>query len=336
MNIQPNKSTILVTGATGFVGAYVTRDLINAGYKVKALRRSNTLPSFISTDIFDKVEWIDGDILDIISLEEAMTDADAVVHCAAKVSFKNKDRDEIFKTNIEGTANVVNVAIEKNIQRFVYVSSIAAIGRTPQGGMASEETKWTTNKLQTAYSLSKYMAELEVWRGTGEGLNAVIVNPSLILGYGDWNSSSSSIFKNIYDGFPWYTNGINGFVDVEDVSRAIVNLLSSEIRSERFILNGSNWNYRKLFNTIADAFGKKRPYREAKPWMGAIAWRLAKLRSVLTGRDTMLSKETAKVATATTMFDNNKILKALPNFRFTPLEETIVNACRLYMSSSEK
>lgn len=330
MNIQPNKSTILVTGATGFVGAYVTRDLINAGYKVKAIRRSNKLPSFVSKDIFDKVEWIDGDILDIICLEEAMTNTDAVIHCAAKVSFKKKDREELLKTNIEGTANVVNMAIEKNIQRLVYVSSIAAIGRTPQGGMASEETKWTANKLQTAYSLSKYRAELEVWRGIGEGLNAVIVNPSLILGFGNWNSSSSSIFKNIYNGFPWYTNGINGFVDVEDVSRAIVSLLSAEIHSERFILNGDNWNYRKLFDTIADAFGKKRPYREAKPWMGAIAWRLAALKSILTGKDTMLSKETAKVATATTLFDNNKILKALPGFRFTSLAETISKACKNY------
>ncbi len=126
---------------------------------------------------------MEGDILDIISLEEAMTGTDAVIHCAAKVSFKKNDREELFKTNIEGTANVINMAIEKNIQRFVYVSSIAAIGRSPQGGIASEETKWAENKLQTAYSLSKYKAELEVWRGIGEGLNAVIVNPSLILGF---------------------------------------------------------------------------------------------------------------------------------------------------------
>jgi dihydroflavonol-4-reductase len=332
MNIQPNKSTILVTGATGFVGAYVTRDLINAGYTVKAIRRSNKLPSFISNNIFDQVEWINGDILDIISLEEAMTNTDAVIHCAAKVSFRQKDRDELFKTNIEGTANIINIAIEKKIQRLIHVSSIAAIGRIPGGGMASEQTKWVENKLQTAYSLSKYKAELEVWRGIGEGLHAVIVNPSLILGYGDWNASSSSIFKNIYNGFPWYTNGTNGFVDVEDVSKAILQLLPAEIHAERFILNGDNWNYRKLFNTIADAFGKKRPWREAKPWMGAIAWRVAKLREVLTGHHTMLSKETAKVATATTMFDNNKILKALPNFWFTPLEETIEKACKLYTS----
>ncbi len=160
------------------------------------------------------------------------------------------------------------------------------------------------------------------------------MNPSTILGYGDWNGSSSSIFKNIYNGFPWYTNGINGFVDVEDVSRAIVALLESDIHSERFILNGDNWSYRYLFNTVADEFGKKRPWREATPLLGAIAWRLKMLKSLITGKKSLLTRQSAKIAQSNTRFDNSKLLKALPAFRFTPLEETIKKACKRYSNKN--
>jgi dihydroflavonol-4-reductase len=331
MNIQPHKSTIVVTGGTGFIGAYVIRDLVNAGYSVKATRRSQHLPAFIDKKIFDKVQWFDTDIFDVEGLEMAMENADAVVHCAAKVSFAEKDRGEIFHTNIEGTANVVNTAIEKNIQRFIYVSSVAAIGRRKDGSLVNENAKWVSSKLHTSYSISKHNAEMEVWRGIAEGLNAVIVNPSTVLGYGDWNSSSSAIFKNAYNEFPWYTNGINGFVDVEDVAKAIVSLLSSNVHSERFILNGDNWSYRKLFDTIADAFGKKKPYKEATRLLGSIAWRLEKFKAMITGNKPLLTRETARIAQTNTKFDNNKILKALPDFSFTPLEHTIQKACKQYI-----
>ncbi len=335
MNIQPNKSTVLITGATGFIGAYVARDLVNAGYLVKALRRTSKTPAFIAENIWNKINWVEGDILDIVALEEAMENVDAIIHCAGKVSFQQKDRKNLFKVNVEGTANIVNLAIEKNIVRFVHVSSVAAIGRNPKGGIATEKTKWTNNKLQTAYAISKYKGELEIWRGIGEGLNAVIVNPSTVLGYGDWNSSSASIFKNVYEGFPWYTSGSNGFVDVEDVSRAIINLLNSPVSGERYILSGDNWEFRKLLNTIADEFGKKRPSRHATPLMSAIAWRLAKISSFFTGKESLLTKETAKIGQSTTRFDNNKILNTLPDFAFTPLETTIREACRKYQVTVE-
>ncbi len=332
MNIQPNKSTVLVTGATGFAGAYVVRDLVNAGYYVKALRRTKKIPDFIDSSIWDKVTWEDGDILDIVALEEAMENVDAVIHCAGKVSFHKKDKKLLYKVNTEGTANIVNVAIEKNIKRLIHVSSVAAIGRKPGGEITTEKTKWTNNKLQTAYGMSKYNGEMEVWRGIGEGLNAVIVNPSTILGYGDWNTSSATIFRNVYQGFPWYTNGTNGFVDVEDVSRAIISLLNNPVSGERFILNGDNWSFRKLLNTIADEFSKKRPTRHASPMMSAIAWRMASLGSLFTGKESILSKETAKIAQSISHFDNNKILNTLPDFAFTPLAITIREACKKYIN----
>ncbi|HUQ66629.1 MAG TPA: NAD-dependent epimerase/dehydratase family protein [Flavitalea sp.] len=323
-------STVLVTGGTGFVGSYVIRDLVREGFKVKALRRKRVVPFYIPAEILRDVQWIDGDILDTYLLDEAMQNADAVIHTAGKVSFQEKDRNELFNINVEGTANVVNAALQNNIRRFIHVSSVASLGKRNNGSMVNEESTWQENKLNTNYAVSKYYGEMEVWRGIAEGLNAVIVNPSTILGYGDWNSSSNALFKNAYNGFPWYTNGVNGFVDIEDVSCAIVKLLATNISSERFILNGDNWSYRKLFNTIADSFGKKRPYRRATPLLSAVAWRLEKLRSFFTGKKVILTKEAAKVALSNTNFDNHKILDALPGFTFTNLEQTIKKACVRY------
>ncbi|MBL7698816.1 MAG: NAD-dependent epimerase/dehydratase family protein [Chitinophagaceae bacterium] len=323
-------ATVLVTGGSGFVGAYVTRDLVSAGYRVKALRRKRVVPFYIHPDVLKEVEWIDCDILDTFALWEAMRNTDAVIHTAAKVSFHAKDRHELFSTNVEGTANVVNAALENNVRRFIHVSSVASLGKRTNGTVVNEDSKWQENKLNTNYAVSKYYGEMEVWRGIAEGLNAVIVNPSTILGYGDWNSSSNALFKNAYNGFPWYTNGVNGFVDIEDVSKAIVKLLATNIRSERFILNGDNWSYRKLLDTIADSFGKRRPYRNATPLLSSVAWRLEKFKSFFTGKKVLLTREAAKVAQSNTNFDNNKILNALPGFSFTNLEQTIKKACVQY------
>jgi len=330
----PGRGTVLVTGGTGFLGAYILRELVEKGYPVRAIRRSDRQPFYISPSILEKVEWVPGDIMDTPSLEEAMEGVDAVIHAAAKVSFAGRDKHELFTTNIEGTANVVNIAIEKGIQRLVHVSSVAALGRTRKEEKVTEEKKWESNKNQTTYGISKFYGELEVWRGIGEGLPAVIVNPSTILGYGDWNTSSCAIFRSLYREFPWYSNGINGFVDVTDVAGAIVALLESDITGERYILNSDNWSFRQLFNTIATAFGKKQPHREATPFLGSIAWRLEKIKSLFSGQRPLLTRESARVAQSRTFFDNSKILRQLPDFRFTPLEETIRKACREYLSNS--
>lgn len=340
MNIQPlNRnghpvlppSVILVTGGTGFVGTYVIRDLIAAGYKVKALRKTSPIPTYLNASVFGEVQWLDGDVMDPVGLEDSMIGTDAVIHTAAKVSFHENDRDEMFNVNLEGTANVVNAALEKNIKRFIHVSSVASLGKRKDGTIVNEDNKWIENKLNTNYAISKHYGEMEVWRGIAEGLPALIVNPSTILGYGDWNSSSCALFKNVYKGIPWYTNGVNGFVDIEDVSRAIVMLLATNIQSERFILNGENWSYRKLLNTIADGLEKKRPYKEATPILASMAWRLEKIRSLFTGRKAMITRESAKISRSNTNFDNSKILRSLPGFSFTKLDETIKNACAKYL-----
>lgn len=321
---------IFVTGGTGFLGAYVIQELVKRKYQVRALRRSDKIPSFLPAEIFASVEWIQGDLLDSVLLEESVAGCDSVIHSAALVSFHSSERREIFQTNIDGTSNMLLAAMAAGC-RYVQISSVASIGRRNDGGVMTEGDPWQKNKLNTNYALSKYQSEMDVWRAIGEGLPAVIVNPSTIIGYGNWDNSSSAIFKSVYNGFPWYSNGVNGFVDVKDVARAIVLLMESPVTGERFILNGENWSFRQIFDCIADAFRKKRPSREATPFLGSVAWRLEKIKSILSGKPALLTRETARIAQGNTRFANEKILRQLPDFSFTPLKQTIEEACSLYL-----
>jgi nucleoside-diphosphate-sugar epimerase len=324
---------VLVTGGTGFLGSYIIKELVEKNYAVRAIRRGNKIPGWIPPAVLQKVEWVEGDILDVVSLEDAMEGIDTVIHSAALVSFLKKERDQLYQVNVEGTANVVNMALEKNVRRLVHISSVAALGRDAAGGRVNEEKKWEDNKINTHYAKSKFKAELHVWRGISEGLDAVILNPGTILGYGDWHQSSCAIFKQVYEGFKWYTGGINGFVDVQDVARVTVLLMESGISEQRFVVTGDNWSFRKLQETIAAGFGKKPPYKEATPGLLKMAWRLEKLKSMLTGKKPLLTKESARVAISQTLFENDKILRALPGFSFTPLEETIKKACEIYLGT---
>jgi len=304
---------------------------VEKGYAVRAIRRSNKLPVYIPGHIVDKVEWVEGDVLDVVSLQDAMEGIDSIIHSAGIVSFIKKERKEMYRVNVDGTANVVNMALEKNIKRFVHISSVAALGRTASGGHVNEEKKWEESKVNTHYAKSKYKAELEVWRGIGEGLNGVILNPSTILGYGDWNTGSCAIFKNIYNEFKWYPPGTNGFVDVEDVARITVLAMESDIAEQRFIVNGDTWSFKKLMDSIADSFGKKHPSREVTPALMAIAWRLEKMKSMISGKTPLLTKESARVAHSNTWFENDKLLKAFPAFSFTSLEQSIKKSCEKYI-----
>jgi dihydroflavonol-4-reductase len=226
---------------------------------------------------------------------------------------------------------VVNVALEKNIRRLIHISSVAALGRTAGGGHVDEEKKWAESKVNTHYAITKYKAELEVWRGFSEGLSGVILNPSTILGYGDWNNGSSAIFKKVYEEFKWSTPGLNGFVGVEDVARVVVLFALNDITEQRYIVNSENWHFEKLQCSIADAFGKKRPARMATPFLMNIARYLESVKTIITGAKPVLTKESVRVANSKTHFENAKILKALPGFSFTPLEKTIKKACNLYL-----
>jgi nucleoside-diphosphate-sugar epimerase len=325
-------SKILITGGTGFLGSYIIKELITRGYTVRAIRREgSSVPAYIPAEIFDKVEWVQGDVLDIDSLQDAVAGIDSIIHSAAVVSFSARDRKRMYEVNVEGTANMVNLAIENNIGRFVHISSVAALGRTADSGHVDEKKKWEESKINTHYAKSKYKAEIEVWRGIGEGLSGVILNPATILGYGDWLNGSSAIFRNVYNEFKWYSSGINGFVDVEDVAKAAVLLMETDISEQRFIVNGDNWPFRKLMDTMAENFGVKKPSRGTTPLLMSIAWRIEKIKALFTGSRPLLTKESSRVAQSKTIFENNKIQKALPGFSFTPLNETIRNACKRYL-----
>jgi nucleoside-diphosphate-sugar epimerase len=324
---------VFVTGGTGFIGAYIIRELVKQGFSVRAMRRNGKHPFFISEEIWKMVDWSEGNVLDVVSLNEAMNGMDAVVHAAALVSFHRSDRDLMTRVNVEGTQNVVNAAIEQNLARFVHISSVAAIGRTDTGEKVSEEKKWIENRTNTHYAITKHAAELEVWRGFAEGLSGVILNPSTVLGYGDWHRSSSAIFRNVYKEFPWYTEGINGFTGVEDVASIAVSMLRSTFSEKRFIINSENWSFRKLFSEMAKGFGKKEPYRKASPLLGEIAWRLEKFKYLFSDGKPLLTKESARIAHSRTEFDNSALVKAIPNFKFTPLEDVIQQSCRKYESA---
>lgn len=312
---------ILVTGGTGFLGSHLIRALVAAGKPVRALYR-NQPPSRLQ-DIFHKIEWVQGDILDICELEDAMEGVSQVYHCAAIVSFQAGDKGRIMKINVEGTANVVNAALDAGVKKLLYVSSVAAIGRAKDNGPINEECEWQDSDNNSRYGVSKHLGEMEVWRGIAEGLDAVIVNPAIILGSGFWNDGSGALLKNAYKEFPFYTLGVNGFVDVEDVVKVMMRLMDSEIEGERYILSADNWNYQQLFTTMANALGKKPPHIAVKPWMAEVVWRIEKVKGMITGKHPLVTKETARTAQLKVYYENNKVLQALPGFQFKPLADTI-------------
>jgi dihydroflavonol-4-reductase len=313
---------ILVTGGSGLVGSELISQLLALGNKIKAIYNSTRL-----TISHQNLIPVKCDILDTAALEEAMQGVTQLYHCAAMVSFSAKNKDQLLKINIEGTANVVNAALDAGVTKMVHVSSVSALGRIRENETVTEEMNWTEESSNSVYGKSKYLGEMEVWRGIGEGLQAVVVNPSLILGSGDWNKGSSEIFRSVYNEFPWYTEGVTGVIDVKDVARAMILLMNSEINKQGFILNAENLSYKEVFTNIAKCFGKKPPHKKVTPFIAAIVWRLEAIKSMFTGKDALVTKETARTALAKVYFDNNKILKALPGFQFTPINETIKNIC---------
>jgi len=314
---------VLVTGGAGLVGTELITQLLAQGKQVKAIYNKTPLAEFNS----DNFQQMQCNILDVVGLEEAMNGVDEVYHCAAIVTFNPKRRNEMFKINIEGTANVVNAALEARVRKMVYVSSVAALGRIRENEPVNETMNWSEETSNSRYGQSKFLAEMEVWRGIGEGLNAVMVNPTIIIGPGDWSSGSSAIFKNVYNEFPWYSEGSGGFVDVRDVVKAMMQLMESDITTERFIISAANRTYRDVFDLIAKGFNKKPPHKKVTPFLAKIVWRWEAIKSRMTGNDPLLTKETAATAQAKVNFDNSKLKKFLPGFTYRTVEESIAYTC---------
>jgi nucleoside-diphosphate-sugar epimerase len=333
---------ILVTGGTGLVGSHLLFKLVSNDENVRAIyRREKTLTrvkhvfSYFSNDaeaLFNKIEWVEADINDIPQLKIAFKDISFVYHCAAFVSFEPDKYKTLRKINIEGTANIVNLCISNGIKKLCYVSSVAAIGNhnNPEK-LIDEQTAWNPEDDNSVYAITKYGAELEIWRGTQEGLDAVMVNPGIILGAGYWNGGSSgSMFKKIYKGMSYYTEGVTGYVDVWDVVNAMLQLMKSDIKNENFILASENLSYKTFQTKIAKALQVTPPTKEAKPWLLGIAWRLDWLQFKLLGKRRSLSKQNAKSVVTVTKYDNSKLKNAL-NFEFKSIDDAVNEVSKLYL-----
>jgi len=320
---------VFVTGGSGLLGGYLLRHLLSQGEKVKALYRGR-YPSLLSKEETGSIEWVRGDLFDTGLLQEICAASEEVYHCAGMVSFNPRKRDQMMRINVQGTANVVDACLLGGVRKMVHVSSVSALGRKRDGMTVTEETKWTEDNNLSQYGKSKYLGEMEVWRGISEGLNAVIVNPVIILGVGDWHESSAATFKNAYLEFPWYTEGVSGFVDAADVARAMHMLMESDITGEKFIISAENLPYREIFNLMAKYFGKKPPQRKVSPFLAGLVWRWEALKGMITGFDPLLTKETAETARIKVYFDHSKLLKALPSFSYRPVEDCIAESCREY------
>ena len=333
MNEITEEKKILITGITGLVGSFTARYFLKSGFQVSGLKRVNSDLSLIQ-DIENQIVWYEGDVLDILVLEKAIENINYVVHAAAIVSFAPKDRDKMFKTNVEGTINVVNLCLEKKIKKLCFVSSVAALGRKiPYEENANhlikidEKATWEENELNSNYAKTKYLAEMEVWRGQSEGLNSVIVNPSLILGEADWNKSSTQLLKYVFDEHKFYPEGNLNYVDVEDVAECIYKLTTSDISDERFILSAGQITYKNFFEKVAPRFNKKIPSILVGKSLAGIIWRLEKIRTFFTGNAPLITKETALSSSHSFEYSNDKIRKVL-NFTFKNLDDSLDRICR--------
>ena len=330
---------ILVTGGTGLVGSHLLYHLSLDNDKIRAIYRTKTslekvknVFSYYTSDekLFFKIEWFQADITDVPSMIPAFEDVEEVYHCAAFISFNPKDYRKMRKVNIHGTAIIVNLCVDAKIDKLCFVSSIAAVGDAkPSEKFATENSEWNKELDNSGYSITKFGAEMEVWRASQEGIDVVIVNPGVILGSGFWDTGSGKLFSQVYQGFKYYTEGVTGFVSVQDVVKPMIQLMKSEIKNERFILVSENKSFKEIFFLIADEFGKKRPSIKVKSWQTAIFWRISSLFSFITGNAPVFSKYSAKSSHSISEYSSEKIKKAL-DFEFESVENSINKICKNY------
>lgn len=325
---------VFITGGTGFVGSYIIRYLLKKQYQIRALKRLSS-PMHLVADIAEHINWIEGDILDTVSLEDAMQDVDEVYHCAAIVSFEPAQFSQMYRINQEGTANVVNIALDTGVKKMLHLSSIAALGRQGHIKHYDENTKWDRSPLNSQYAITKHIAEQEVWRGIAEGLNAVIVNPSVILGSNIWGKGTSTFFEQVWKGLKFYPKGTTGFVDVRDVARFSILLMESNIRAERYVLNGENWSYFQLFKEIALNLNKQPPTIATNALMNNIAWRADWLLSKFSKKKRLITREVATHVNQQYTYGSDKSRQEF-DFQYTPIQQTLVETCKQFLKAKQE
>ncbi|MEZ4826548.1 MAG: NAD-dependent epimerase/dehydratase family protein [Bacteroidia bacterium] len=318
---------ILLTGATGFLGKYIADELLSAGHELRVLVRN---PDSRQLPWGNLVEVAEGDVLDILSLEKAVEGVDYVIHAAAIVSFWRKQREEVMKINVEGTANVVNLCKDAGVQKLVHISSIGALGRTNDGSPITEQTVWKPEHAKSGYALSKYRAEMEIYRGISEGLNAAMINPGVIIGAGDWTQGPPKMFSVVNKGLRFYPHGGTGIVSAEDVARAARLVMEKDVpEGERYILVGENITFRELFSKIALHLGKTPPKWGIPNWLSLNVGRVSEVISRISGRPPIVSLESMRSSTNSRIFDGTKIEKL--GFSYTPIEEVIAGVAKQFL-----
>lgn len=329
---------ILVTGGTGLVGSHLLyhlslkNDTIRAIYRTESsLEKVKKVFSFYTDDdaFFNKIDWFKADITQVPAMIPAFEGVKYVYHCAAFISFNRKDYREMRKVNIHGTAIIVNLSVDAKIEKLCFVSSIAAVGEFLNGNLIDEECEWNKELDNSGYSITKFGAEMEVWRASQEGVKVVIVNPGVILGSGFWNAGSGKLFSQVYNGFKYYTEGITGFVAVQDVVQPMIQLMNADVKNERFILVSENKSFKDIFFSIAASFGKNRPSVKIKPWQTAIFWRFSWFVSKITGVAPLITKYSAKSAHSISKYSSKKIIKSI-DYEFESVDTSIERICENY------
>jgi len=330
---------ILVSGGTGMLGAHLLFELLKKGEKVRAMKRSNSDLDRVkkiffyynknADELFDKIDWVDADILDSESVNDAMKGIETVYHCAAMISFNPADKYKMIDINVNGTANMVNSALDAGVKKFCHVSSIASLGENEDNSPIDEETFRKPNAKYSGYSISKYRSEMEVWRAVSEGLNAVIVNPSVIIGAWNWQTGSSSIFTRINKGLKFYTEGITGYVDVHDVVDIMIKLIESDIFNERFIVSAENYSFKEFLFMVADALNKPRPTIAANKWMLNAAVIIESIKSKITGKEPLITRNSAKTAQKISIYENKKVKEAL-NYEFRNIKSSVKEVAEIF------
>ena len=330
---------ILITGATGTIGAHVALKLVQQNNEVICIKRAGSdinktkkIFSYYTSDyekLFNKIKWVDADICDIFSLLDVLDGVETVYHCAGLVTFNGKREKELFKINVEGTANIVNACLEKSVKALCHVSSIATIHNPDITLNINESVYWKSSPNVGNYAISKYNAEREVWRGIEEGLNAVIVNPAIVLSPGLWNQSSGKLFDMCYKELSFYTNGAGAIVDVNDVADCMIKLVEKKLFNNRFILIENNYTYKEILSKIHIEFGKKVPrYLATKPLL-ILADIAESIRCSFSKKEPVITKEAARASLDSNTYSNSKIKTAL-QFSFKSFDESLKFICNCY------
>ncbi|WP_139957111.1 NAD-dependent epimerase/dehydratase family protein [Flavicella sediminum] len=332
---------ILVTGGTGMLGAHLLFQLVAAGEKVRAIYRSEKslakakkVFGYYTSEVasvFSKIDWIQADITDVPTLETAFVGVKKVYHIAALVSFDEADYLHMRAINIEGTANVVNLCVAFGVEKIAFVSSIAALAKSVSKNFIDETDEFNIETNNYSYAITKFGAEMEVWRGAQEGLDVFVVNPGVILGPGFWNENSGTLFTMVAKGSPFYTEGVTGFVGVDDVVRVLIQGMNSKVKNERFVLVSENKSFKEILFYVAESLGVSKPKVKVTSLIAGIGWRLSWLKSKLTGTVNTFSKHTAKSANNKSFYSNSKVKRTF-SFEFENMETVVAGICEKYQS----